>query len=116
VDRIWLSAHSGAGVDQLLAALHARLGTDLHHCLLRLPAGEGRARARLHAAGAVLRQRGLEDGGVELEVSLRRHDLERICREAGIELPEVIAPGVSPCAGGDRFIQSPVPETPRVDA
>jgi GTP-binding protein HflX len=116
VDRIWLSAHSGAGVDLLLAALHARLGTDLHHCLLRLPAGEGRARARLHAAGAVLRQRSLDDGGVELEVSLRRHDLERICREAGVELPAVIASGGSPCAGEDPFIQSPVPAAARVTA
>jgi GTPase len=110
VDRVWLSAHSGAGVDLLLAALHARLGADLHHCVLRLPAGEGRARARLHAAGAVLRQRTVEDGGVELEVSLRRHDLERICREAGVEFPECVAAGASPCAGEDPFIQCPVPE------
>ena len=110
VDRVWLSAHSGAGVDLLLAALHARLGADLHHCVLRLPAGEGRARARLHAAGAVLRQRTVEDGGIELEVSLRRHDLERICREAGVELPECVVAGASPCAGEDPFIQCPVPE------
>jgi len=70
----------------------------------------------LHAAGAVLRQRSLDDGGVELEVSLRRHDLERICREAGVELPDVIAPAGSPCAGEDPFIQSPVPAAARVTA
>jgi len=102
VDRIWLSAHSGAGIDLLLAALHAQLGTDLHHCLLELPASEGRARARLFAAGAVLRQRPLEDGGIELEVNLRRHELERICREAGVELPAAIAP----CADPGAFLQS----------
>ncbi len=106
VDRVWLSAHTGAGIDLLHAALHARLGTDLHHCVLRLPAGEGRARARLHAAGAVLRQRALEDGGVELEVSLRRRDLERICREAGVELPDAILP----CAASGPFIQCAVAE------
>jgi GTP-binding protein HflX len=86
----------------LLAALHTQLGTDLHHCLLKLPASEGRARARLFAAGAVLRQRPLDDGGIELEVSLRRHDLERICREAGVELPAAIAP----CADRGAFLQS----------
>ena len=102
VDRIWLSAHSGQGIDLLLEALHAQLGADLHHCLLRLPAAEGRARARLFAAGAVLRQRPLDDGGIELEVSLRRHDLERICREAGLELPAAIAP----CADQVAFLQS----------
>jgi GTP-binding protein HflX len=102
VDRIWLSAHSGQGIDLLLAALHAQLGVDLHHCLLRLPAAEGRARARLFAAGAVLRQQPLDDGGIELEVSLRRHELERICREAGIELPAASAP----CANQGAFLQS----------
>ena len=102
IDRVWLSAHSGQGVDLLLGALHAQLGSDLHHCLLRLPPAEGRARARLFAAGAVLRQRPLEDGGIELEVSLRRHELERICREAGLELPGAIAP----CADSGSFLQS----------
>jgi GTPase len=102
VDRIWLSAHSGKGIEALLGALHAQLGADLHHCLLRLPVAEGRARARLFAAGAVLRQRPLEDGGIELEVSLRRHELERICREAGLELPA----GIAPCADAGAFLQS----------
>jgi GTP-binding protein HflX len=102
VDRIWLSAHSGQGIELLLEALHAQLGADLHHCRLRLPPSEGRARARLFAAGAVLRQRPLDDGGIELEVSLRRRDLERICREAGLELPAAIAP----CADQGAFLQS----------
>jgi GTP-binding protein HflX len=102
IDRVWLSAHGGQGIELLLGALHAQLGSDLHHCVLRLPPAGGRARARLFAAGAVLRQRPLEDGGIELEVSLRRHELERICREAGLELPEAIAP----CAGSGAFLQS----------
>jgi hypothetical protein len=103
IDRVWLSAHSGQGIDLLLDALHRQLGADLYHCLMRLPPREGRARARLFAAGAVLRQRPLDDGGIELEVSLRRHELERICREAGLELPVESAP----CAGPDPFLQSP---------
>jgi GTP-binding protein HflX len=102
VDRLWLSAHTGEGIDLLRTALHQQLGKDLHHCVLRLPPGEGRARARLFSAGAVLSQRQLADGSVELDVSLRRHELERICREAGIELP----PESAPCAGPDRFLQS----------
>jgi hypothetical protein len=52
----------------------------------------------------VLRQRPLEDGGVELEVSLRRRELERICREAGIELPVTLPP----CAGDEPFIECTV--------
>jgi GTP-binding protein HflX len=102
VDRLWLSAHTGAGVDLLLDALHSQLGADLHHCLLTLPPRAGRARARLFEAGAVLAQRQLDDGSIELEVSLRRRELERICRDAGLELPAEVAP----CAAGDRFLQS----------
>jgi GTP-binding protein HflX len=104
VDRVWLSAHTGAGLDLLQTALHSRLGRDLYRCFVRLPPGEGRARARLFAAGAVLAQQELEDGGIELEVSLRRHELERICREAGIELP----PKDAPCADAEPFIECPV--------
>ncbi len=105
VDRLWLSAHSGAGVDLLLEALHSQLGADLHHCVMTLPPRAGRARARLFEAGAVLAQRQLEDGGIELEVSLRRRELERICRDAGLDLP----PAIAPCAAAERFLESPVP-------
>jgi len=102
IDRVWLSAHSGAGVDLLLQALHQRLGADLWRGTLRIPPRAGRARARLFAAGAVVGQKQLDDGTLEAEVSLRRQDLERICREDGIELP----PANAPCADEGRFLQS----------
>ncbi len=101
-DRIWLSAHTGAGIDRLLNSLHAHLGGELYHCRLRIPPAAGRARARLFAAGAVMQERELDDGAWELEVSLRRHDLERICREDGIEFPRQLAA----CAAGERFLKS----------
>jgi GTP-binding protein HflX len=102
IDRVWLSAHSGAGIDLLLQALHQRLGADLCRCVLRIPPRAGRARARLFEAGAVIGQKTLDDGVLEVEVSLRRQDLERICRDDGIELPAANAP----CAGDGRFLQS----------
>jgi GTP-binding protein HflX len=102
IDRVWLSAHSGAGLDLLLQALHQALGADLCRCTLRLPPQAGRARARLFAAGAVISHKTLPDGVVEAEISLRRQDLERICREDGIELPTANAA----CADAGRFLQS----------
>ena len=102
VDRVWLSAHSGAGIDLLLDALHQRLGADLCRCRLLIPPRAGRARARLYAAGAIVSQRQLDEGVLELEVSLRRQELERICRDDGIEVPAACAP----CAGEGRFLQS----------
>ena len=104
VDRLWLSAHDGQGIELLLLALHDQLGTDLHHCVLHLPPRAGRARAQLFEAGAVLVERQVSDGSIEVEVSLRRRDLERICREAGIEIPQAIAP----CAAAEPFLQSSV--------
>ncbi|HEX7373842.1 MAG TPA: ribosome rescue GTPase HflX [Steroidobacteraceae bacterium] len=100
--RVWLSAHTGEGVDLLHAALHEALGSDLRYCRLRVSPSQGRARARLFAAGAVVGQRPLEDGWLEIEVNLRRHELERICREEGIEIPAETAP----CAAAGRFLQS----------
>jgi GTP-binding protein HflX len=102
IDRVWLSAHSGQGVDLLLGALHQRLGADLCRCVLRLPPRAGRARARLFEAGAVISHKTLDDGLLEVEVSLRWQDLERICRDDGIELPTECAP----CANAGRFLQS----------
>ena len=102
IDRVWLSAHSGQGIDLLLGALHQRLGADLCRCVLRLPPRAGRARARLFEAGAVISHRTLEDGLLEVEVSLRWQDLERICRDDGVELPAECAP----CANAGRFLQS----------
>ncbi len=101
-NRIWLSAGTGQGVSLLREALHLRLGSDLYHCVLRLPPRAGRARARLFAAGAVMHQRLLEDGGCELELSLRRRDLERICRDDDLELP----PEITSCMPGEPFLQS----------
>jgi GTP-binding protein HflX len=101
VARIWLSAQTGAGVAALLAALEQRLGADLRHCLLRVPAAGGKARARLYAAGAVLAERPLEDGACELDVALPARELERICRSEGLELPVD-----SPCTAPEPFLQS----------
>ena len=102
IDRVWLSAHSGAGLELLLQALHQRLGADLCRCRLRIPPHAGRARARLFEAGAVMSQRALDDGVLEVEVSLRRQDLERICRDDGLDVPAECAP----CADAGRFLQS----------
>jgi hypothetical protein len=44
----------------------------------------------------------LDDGVLEVDVSLRRQDLERICRDDGIDVPGACAP----CAGEAPFLQS----------
>jgi GTP-binding protein HflX len=100
-DRVWLSAEHGTGVELLVAALQGHLGQALQRCRLRVPARAGRARARFHAAGAVVAERVAADGGFELDLWMRRADIERICREEGLD-----PPAYAPCLAGTAFLQS----------
>jgi GTP-binding protein HflX len=79
--RVWVSAHSGAGMDLLLEAV----GEHLHHehvrRRIRLTAADGRLRARLFEAGRVIEDRPVESGGWELEVEFPRADYERLLRQ-----------------------------------
>ncbi|MCF6211693.1 MAG: GTPase HflX [Gammaproteobacteria bacterium] len=82
--RVWLSAASGEGVDLLLAALAEYQRTDVVTECLRIPAGDGRLRARLFALGKVLHERVDESGDLLLEVRLERKDLENLRRSEGL--------------------------------
>jgi len=101
VDRVWLSAQTGAGIDLLRQALQGHLGQGLLRCRVYVPAHAGRARARFHDAGAVLAERIAHDGSFELDLWMQRSDIERICREEGLE-PPVHAP----CLTESAFLQS----------
>ena len=100
-DRVWLSAQTGAGVGLLREALQGHFGRDLARLRVRVPARGGRARARFHEAGAVLAERVEADGGFELDVWMRRPDIERICREEGLDPPVAM-----PCLAESAFLQS----------
>ena len=67
---------------------------------VHVPARGGRARARFHRGRRGARRTRGADGGFDLEVWMRRPDLERICREEGLD-----------AAGGDRLVlaESAVP-------
>ena len=99
--QVWLSAQTGAGVELLRFALQGHLGQDLARCRMHLPAHAGRARARFHQAGAVLDERTAQDGGFELDLWMRRPDIERICREEGLDIPASV-----PCVAESAFLQS----------
>jgi GTPase len=100
-DRVWLSAQTGAGVGLLREALQGHFGRDLARCRVHVPARGGRARARFHEAGAVLAERVDADGGFELDIWMRRPDIERICREEGLDPPAAM-----PCLAESAFLQS----------
>jgi GTP-binding protein HflX len=105
VRRVWLSAQTGSGTDLLVEAVGEFLGPELVHRHIVLAAREGRARARFFAAGAVLSENPLDEGGVDLEISMPRQAFEHLCRSEGLRLE---ADGKA-CAAEDAFLKSRVP-------
>ncbi|MCV6627233.1 MAG: GTPase HflX [Cellvibrionaceae bacterium] len=79
---VWLSAHSGEGVELLFGAIAERIGRDMVHETLcighQLGAHAGSLRAKFYAVNAVLAEDYDEQGQVCLELRLPRADLNRI--------------------------------------
>ena len=107
VRRVWVSAHTGAGIDLLIQAIADFLGPDLVHRHIVLPPSQGRPRARFFAAGAVLAERTLPGGETDLEISMPRQAFEDLCRTEGLEL--LLDESPQPCATGEPFLQSRLP-------
>jgi GTP-binding protein HflX len=105
VRRVWLSAHTGSGTELLIEAVGQFLGPALVHRHIVLGPHEGRARARFFAAGAVLTEQPLAEGGIELEISMPRQAFEHLCRSEGLHLED----DGKACAQGDAFLKSRVP-------
>ncbi len=70
IRRIWLSAQTGAGIEQLTEALAGFFHQAHIRRTLRLSAADGRLHARLHELGEVYSDRPLDDGGWEMDVEL----------------------------------------------
>ncbi len=77
----WISARDGEGLDLLRRALGERLGLRRVAGEVRLPAGAGRLRARLHALDAV-RAESHDDDGWRLRVDLALADAARLAAQA----------------------------------
>jgi GTP-binding protein HflX len=107
--RAWVSAQAGLGIAELLTALELRLGGGHRRVTLHVPASHGRARARLHRSGAVRSESVDADGTFAIEVTMRPHELERICREEGLAVPPAA------CAAPGRFLESRVPAAAGAD-
>jgi len=78
VRRAWCSAQTGEGLELLQVALDQRFSADQLHEWIRVPAANGRLRARLFDLGKVLRERVEENGDLLLEVELARRDFESL--------------------------------------
>jgi GTP-binding protein HflX len=83
--RIWTSALSGLGLDQLETAIAQRLGVSECAELILSP-GHGALRSWLYDRRAIVEEAIEGDGGFRLRVRLPREELERVARRRGVVL------------------------------
>lgn len=74
VNAIWLSAHTGEGIDLLLDAITEYLSLLHMRCRVDLPAGNGKLRAALYQKSLVKTESINDDGSFDLELELSPAD------------------------------------------
>ncbi|MAA75489.1 MAG: GTPase HflX [Salinisphaeraceae bacterium] len=91
--RVCCSAITGQGLDLLMRAVAEQCYPDLIHGELALPPRAAKLRARLFDLGAVSEERFTADGESLLSVVVSRQDLERVCKQEGMDVDELLAAG-----------------------
>ncbi len=99
VQQVWVSAQTGAGLEELLVAMRQRLQPDMLRGWLNLPGTAGRLRSDLFRIGAVVDERVVETGGFCLRIVLPRRRYETLTRD--LDLPATAFVPESP--GAARF-------------
>lgn len=84
--RVWLSSHTGRGVDLLLGVIAEFLQVDVRKCTVQLTPAEARLRARLYEMGAVVAERLRSDGTWELDLELDRRRFEELNRRESLHV------------------------------
>lgn len=79
--RVWLSAHTGAGIDLLYQALTEHLGREMAQFTLRLPPSKGRLRSCFYQQQAIEDEWTEEDGSLGMHIRLPIIDWNRLCKQ-----------------------------------
>lgn len=87
--RVWVSAMTGAGVDDLRAALARFCHADMITGTLSLPADAGWLRSRLYDLGAVEHENYASNGDCQLTILVSQYDLTRLTERAGLHLDDI---------------------------
>ncbi|MDH3639657.1 MAG: GTPase HflX [Gammaproteobacteria bacterium] len=106
VDRVWLSARTGAGADALLDAIQEHLSTTTTRYRLRLPAAAARLRSLLYEYATVASETPEADGGWVLETEITEPVYGWLCEREGLgecDIVESAAP-IDNADHADRLI------------
>jgi len=82
VDRVWVSAVSGAGLELLAEALMSHFHGAQVHGWLHLSPAAGRTRSSLYNIGQVMSEQVDEQGSWWLEICMAQRNIDKIIREA----------------------------------
>ena len=69
-EKVWVSAHDGRGIDDLLAAISRVLAASRQRYQVQLPISAGALRAKLYERGTVKAESQTEQGDWEIEIEL----------------------------------------------
>jgi GTPase len=92
VEKVFVSARTGAGLDLLRAALSDRYAAERVRGELQLPPKFARLRARLHALGAISNEVA-DEHGWRLQLDLPRAQAEQLAAESGGDALEALLAG-----------------------
>ena len=85
-ERVWLSAHTGDGVELIEQAVAELLIVDMVNHRLELKPEQGRIRAKLYELGAVVAENCNPEGVLELEIRLPKSDWQRLLKTENFDL------------------------------
>jgi GTP-binding protein HflX len=84
--RIWLSSHTGEGVDFLKEEIARQINQHRQAHFLNIPVTAGQLRAKLFDLGAVRHEDVNEKGGWTMQVELEEFRLHKLCEEARLDM------------------------------
>ena len=84
--RVWLSAHSGEGIDLIYKALSQRLSGMMTCARIQLDVQSAFIRSEIHKIGFIEKEIMNEFGQWLLEINVTRHYLERLLVKQGVSL------------------------------
>ena len=87
--RIWLSSHTGEGVNFLQEEIDRHINQNRQPHYLNLPVTAGQLRAKLFDLGAVRHEDVNEMGGWTMEVELEDFKLQKLCEEARLDISQL---------------------------
>lgn len=102
VTRIFVSAHTGDGLEALRQIVRDYFYADMVERELPIPPSAGQVRAQLFAQHAVLQEACDDDGTMRLTVRLPWRRLQSICTAAGLPVPAPPQGSVAPSLAAGR--------------